>query len=84
MVLAFQKRMHEIHLAEIGSVFFSSSSIIGGLQLMYSTINLLTAGVIESDKLYTIYGGFCVVWISCAGYKAKLKLIHKRIHQPIK
>lgn len=79
IVLALQRRVHEINLSEIGSVFFSSSSIISGLKLIYSTIDLLSANIVESDKLYTIYGGFCVIWISFTGYRTKLKLIPKKV-----
>jgi len=73
IVLAFQKRLAEIGLAEIGGVFLSSSSIMGGSKLIYSTLTILNDNTIESDKIYTIYGGFCVVWVSVISYRQKIQ-----------
>lgn len=71
-IMIYQKRPHEIELIELSRVFFASSSIGGGLKLIYSTIAILNDSLIESDKLYTIYGGFCVVWISVNSLKKKI------------
>lgn len=78
IVLAFQKRLAEIELAEIGGVFLSSSSIMGGSKLIYSTLSLLNDNTIESDKIYTIYGGFCVVYVSVMSYRQKIHPKKKR------
>ncbi len=41
---------------------------------MYTTIVLLNAHIIETDKVYTIYGGFCVIYISLRTLYSKVKL----------
>lgn len=78
IVLIYQKRSDQINLSEVGSVFFASSSIGGGTKLIYSTLLFLNVNLIESDKLYTIYGGFCVIWISFSALKRKLKPLDKK------
>jgi hypothetical protein len=74
IILSFQKRSKDITLPDIGGVFFASASIIGGFKLMYTTIVLLNAHIIETDKVYTIYGGFCVIYISLRTLYSKVKL----------
>ncbi len=76
IIFICQKRIKEITLLELGSVFFSSSSIVGGLKLIFTTFKLLNDNLIESDKLYIIYGGFCVIYISTSS-------LYKKIKQPI-
>ena len=58
LVLYRQKRLSDANLIEFGTIFFSFSSIISGIKLIYTTCNLLNETIIESDKIYTIYGGF--------------------------
>lgn len=72
VILILKKRTSEIDLLQLGSVFFSSSSIVGGFKLIYTTFNLLN-NTIESDKMYTIYGGFCVIYISVNSLYKKVK-----------
>jgi len=75
LILIFTKRTTNINVPDIGGVFFSSSSIIGGLKLICTTIILLNdkATSIETDKVYTIYGGFCVIYISFRTLYSKIK-----------
>jgi len=73
IVLYFPSRINDINLKGIGNVFFSASSIIGGLKLICVTYLLLNDNMIESDKVYTIYGGFCVVYLSASNLYKRLK-----------
>ncbi|SER26470.1 hypothetical protein SAMN04488023_106118 [Pedobacter rhizosphaerae] len=73
LIFLYQRRMKEVTLLELGSVFFSSSSIVGGLKLIFTTFKLLNENQIESDKLYIIYGGFCVIYISASSLYKKIK-----------
>lgn len=69
----YQKRTYVITLNELTKVFFSSSAIVGGLKLMYATFILLDDQHIESDKLYTFYGGFCVFYVSMKSLYERIK-----------
>jgi len=73
-IIISQKRSKEITLFELGSVFFSSSSIVGGMKLILNTFKLLNEDQIESEKLYILYGGFCVIYISISSLYKKIKL----------
>jgi hypothetical protein len=70
--------MDEIELGGIGSVFISFSSIVGASKLIYSTLIVSNTNTIESDKIYLVYGGFCVVYVSLRSYRQKLMLNNKR------
>jgi hypothetical protein len=75
--------VQEVNLEEIGAVFFATASLCGGTKLMYATFLLLDPGIIESDKIYTAYGGFCVAWVSFQKLKEKISSGQKKIKRKI-
>jgi hypothetical protein len=83
MASIYQKRFHEVNLEEIGAVFFATTSLCGGTKLMYTTLLLLDPGTIESDQIYTAYGGFCVVWVSVRKLKEKINSGQKKSKRKI-
>ena len=76
LILYSKNRKEEINLPDIGSVWFQGSSMIGGLKLIVLTFLPLlnvTHNNIETDKVITIYGGFCVLYISARTLYGKIK-----------
>ncbi len=75
VVLLLQKRAKEINMLDFTSVAISSSSVIGGFKLMYVTfVNAYNSQVyLETDKLYTVYGGCLIIWLSIRTIYSKIK-----------
>jgi hypothetical protein len=61
LTLAFQRKISKVELDHSGKIYLSSISIVAGVKLIYATVIFLHTGIIDTDKLYTIYGAFYVV-----------------------
>lgn len=73
--LLSSKRNDDINSLDFGAVLFSAISIIGGFKLIWLTLNasIKMGSNFDTDKIYTAYGGICVIWISIRAIYMKLK-----------
>lgn len=76
IVIGRTKGFKALELENILAVFVSGSSIMGSSKLIFNTIvsaHLIQQNTIETDELYIIGGGFCVIWISIKSLYKKIK-----------